>query len=280
MINKIKVMVLMAAAILISSFMTNTAKAAQDNDNANDLFRSGKEILYFLMCTEDSNDTEDMLRKEYNVSDVQIDALRELALRQHNNCKTAKSLWADSVDDYNNAVKNEACIIDDNMKNILGNNYANVKQYLENSWLDKKSYSGISAYSDKNVIVVWATQYNANREFEVSLPDQRLKMSYPNYTLSIVSYDKGTSVDNVPVGDAGPWNINDNYWDNNRRIFSDLELGRPEAAAAYFDNYNDGCDEYGRVVSNPAGIDLSREVANMLGFGSMESGWVSIYLNF
>lgn len=280
MINKIKVMVFMAAAILISSFMTNTAKAAQDNDNANDLFRSGKEILYFLMCTEDSNDTEDMLRKEYNVSDVQIDALRELALRQHNNCKTAKSLWADSVDDYNNAVKNEACIIDDNMKNILGNNYANVKQYLENSWLDKKSYSGISAYSDKNVIVVWATQYNANREFEVSLPDQRLKMSYPNYTLSIVSYDKGTSVDNVPVGDAGPWNINDNYWDNNRRIFSDLELGRPEAAAAYFDNYNDGCDEYGRVVSNPAGIDLSREVANMLGFGSMESGWVSIYLNF
>lgn len=280
MINKIKVMVFMAAAILISSFMTNTAKAAQDNDNANDLFRSGKEILYFLMCTEDSNDTEDMLRKEYNVSDVQIDALRELALRQHNNCKMAKSLWADSVDDYNNAVKNEACIIDDNMKNILGNNYANVKQYLENSWLDKKSYSGISAYSDKNVIVVWATQYNANREFEVSLPDQRLKMSYPNYTLSIVSYDKGTSVDNVPVGDAGPWNINDNYWDNNRRIFSDLELGRPEAAAAYFDNYNDGCDEYGRVVSNPAGIDLSREVANMLGFGSMESGWVSIYLNF
>lgn len=280
MINKIKVMVFMAAAILISSFMTNTAKAAQDNDNANDLFRSGKEILYFLMCTEDSNDTEDMLRKEYNVSDVQIDALRELALRQHNNCKTAKSLWADSVDDYNNAVKNEACIIDDNMKKILGNNYANVKQYLENSWLDKKSYSGISAYSDKNVIVVWATQYNANREFEVSLPDQRLKMSYPNYTLSIVSYDKGTSVDNVPVGDAGPWNINDNYWDNNRRIFSDLELGRPEAAAAYFDNYNDGCDEYGRVVSNPAGIDLSREVANMLGFGSMESGWVSIYLNF
>lgn len=280
MINKIKVMVFMAAAILISSFMTNTAKAAQDNDNANDLFRSGKEILYFLMCTEDSNDTEDMLRKEYNVSDVQIDALRELALRQHNNCKTAKSLWADSVDDYNNAVKNEACIIDDNMKNILGNNYANVKQYLENSWLDKKSYSGISAYSDKNVIVVWATQYEADRDFEVSLPDQRLKISYPNYTLSIVSYDKGTSVDNVPVGDAGPWNINDNYWDNNRRIFSDLELGRPEAAAAYFDNYNDGCDEDGRIVSNPAGVDLSFAVADMLGYGNMESGWVTIYLNF
>lgn len=280
MIKQLKKIFSVAALVIFSLLITNTALAAQNDNRTEDIFRSGKEILYVLMYADGAQEMETDLREEYGVSDEQISELRNLALRQHNNCKLAKSIWNDSVKDYNNAVKNEACIIDDKMRDTLEDKYDDIKEYLMDCWKNRKDSNGIATYSDKDVMVVWATQYDAYRSFEVSLPDQRLKMSYPNYTLSVVSYNKEKSVNNVPVGDVGPWNINDNYWDNNRRIFSDLELGRPEAAAAYYDNYNDGCDEYGRIVSNPAGIDLSREVASMLGFGSMESGWVSIYLNF
>ena len=52
------------------------------------------------------------------------------------------------------------------------------------------------------------------------------------------------------------------YWDsangiNPRRFGSDLDLGQPAAAAAYYDDWNDGKDERGRLVLNPAGIDLT-----------------------
>lgn len=277
---KIKSIIASVAAIMMCILMSNSVKAAEVGNEKEDLFKSGKEILYVVLCTQSTEDIEDILKNEYNISEEQIDELVNLALRQHNNCKLASNIYTDDVEVYNKAVINEACIVDNKMKDILGNNYENIKILFEEWWRGLSTQRGVSVCSDKDVMVVYATQYAASRDFEVSLPDQRLKISYPSYTLSIVSYDKGTSVSNVPVGDVGPWNINDNYWDNDRRIFSDLELGLPEAEAAYYDNYNDGCDEYGRIVSNPAGIDLSAEVASMLGFSDVESGWVSIYLNF
>lgn len=63
----------------------------------------------------------------------------------------------------------------------------------------------------------------------------------------------------VPIWDVGPWNTNDNYWDtpDQRERWQDLPQCRPEAQAAYENKYNDGKDEFGRQVTNPAGIDLS-----------------------
>ncbi|WP_026880728.1 hypothetical protein [Fenollaria massiliensis] len=46
--------------------------------------------------------------------------------------------------------------------------------------------------------------------------------------------------ENVEILDVGPWNEDDNYWDTDRRMFSGLGLGVPEAQAAYFDRYNNG----------------------------------------
>lgn len=82
--------------------------------------------------------------------------------------------------------------------------------------------------------------------------------------------------------EVGPWNENDNYWDsatgsNPRRKFTDLPLGRPEAEAAYLDNYNSGKDEFGRVVTNPAGIDLTPDVAAQIGLAPRENAWVEVH---
>lgn len=63
----------------------------------------------------------------------------------------------------------------------------------------------------------------------------------------------------VPVWDIGPWNTHDDYWNppNIRETFKDLPMGLPEAEAAFTAKYNGGLDGFGRVVKNPAGIDLA-----------------------
>ena len=98
------------------------------------------------------------------------------------------------------------------------------------------------------------------------------------------------------VGDVGPWNTDDNYWNppsnhpRPRRSFTDLPRGMPEAQAAFEKGYNPvadcknldgtasgrtaGADEMGRCVLNPAGIDLSVEAAKALGMNG--SQWVTV----
>lgn len=72
----------------------------------------------------------------------------------------------------------------------------------------------------------------------------------------------------APVWDIGPWNIHDNYWDpeQKRQIYGNLKHGGetgglgqgiPEAQAAFQSDFNSGKDEFSRLVSNPAGIDLA-----------------------
>lgn len=61
----------------------------------------------------------------------------------------------------------------------------------------------------------------------------------------------------APVWDVGPWNTKDNYWDAEREIFKDLPRFKPQVNAAFFENHNDGKDQYGRLVLYPAAIDLA-----------------------
>jgi hypothetical protein len=82
------------------------------------------------------------------------------------------------------------------------------------------------------------------------------KGSY-TYNVSLSNPANGRTKSNVPVWDVGPWNTTDNYWHSPRAHWTDLPRGKPEAQAAYQDGYNGGHDQYGRSVSNPAGIDLA-----------------------
>ncbi|MFC5137825.1 hypothetical protein ACFPK1_06255 [Actinomycetospora rhizophila] len=63
----------------------------------------------------------------------------------------------------------------------------------------------------------------------------------------------------VPLWDVGPWNTRDDYWSESavRQEFGDLPRGRPQAEAAFTDDYRGGRDGSGRRVANPAGIDLA-----------------------
>ncbi len=75
--------------------------------------------------------------------------------------------------------------------------------------------------------------------------------------------------------------MDDTYWlpksdPQYRRHFETLPTGISAAQAAFFDNYNDGKDQFGRKVTNPAGIDLSDGIREELGLKYLENAWVQV----
>lgn len=81
----------------------------------------------------------------------------------------------------------------------------------------------------------------------------------------------------APVWDVGPWNTKDDYWNPkaSRQSWKDLPQGRPEAQAAYQSGYNGGKDQFGRKVSNPAGIDLA-DGTFLDGLKLTDNAWVTV----
>jgi hypothetical protein len=79
-----------------------------------------------------------------------------------------------------------------------------------------------------------------------------------DYKVRVCNPRNGKCVEE-PVWDVGPWNTRDDYWNpsNVRQNWQDLPQGKPEATAAYYQDYNNGHDQFGREVSNPSGIDLA-----------------------
>jgi len=172
--------------------------------------------------------------------------------------------------------------------------------------LEIQQLSRVVPLADALACREFATQYNPEKRnsIEVALPDKYVKFanrkwpipekykkyySNPPYRVSLYRWtpQKGYWVPNILVNEAGPWNVDDNYWDkpspqaanSPRRLFTDLALCESEAYAAFSRNYNNGRDQFGRKVLNPAGIDLAPEVAKMLGLKPRENAWVWVFYN-
>ncbi|GAB3956161.1 hypothetical protein GCM10027614_67520 [Micromonospora vulcania] len=98
------------------------------------------------------------------------------------------------------------------------------------------------------------------RDHFAALPSRR-SLSPRNsgdYTVRVCT-TTGARCEYAPVWDVGPWNTRDDYWNPSavRENWKNLPQGRPEAQAAYQSGYNDGRDQFGRTVLNPAGVDLA-----------------------
>ncbi|MTK01819.1 hypothetical protein [Micromonospora sp. CP22] len=97
------------------------------------------------------------------------------------------------------------------------------------------------------------------RDHFVALPSRRglSPRNTGDYTVRVCT-TTGSRCEYAPVWDVGPWNTRDDYWNISgvRENWKALPQGRPQAQAAYQDGYNGGRDQFGRVVLNPAGIDL------------------------
>lgn len=125
---------------------------------------------------------------------------------------------------------------------------------------------------------IFATQYDGYTRFEAALPHRGLKFG----DRPEVPIIRGKRSIRPRIKEVGPWNTYDNYWRSGkeRDDWSDLRRCVPEARAAYYNNYNNGKDEFGRKVLNPAGVDLTPRAARGLGLDRYQNAWVAVRFPF
>ncbi|MCS7208417.1 MAG: hypothetical protein NZ874_02495 [Fimbriimonadales bacterium] len=243
--------------------------------------------------------------------------------------------------DWQSAVELIHAATDSSLAQLLGERYLKFREWIRSWWPEHQERirlwlegqaSDFETAADAQSVYVFATQYIPNggsRVREVALPDRYVKFANLGWCSSIPSaYARyyrcraGYTVDlnrgnrnatRVRVDEVGPWNVDDNYWDNYpnlnsgapRRLpaeFADdysrvrpLRLREPESSAAFYEGYNspviqnnraictqvpprrnDGRDQFCRRVTNPAGIDLSPAVAEELGLRYLENAWITV----
>ena len=290
-----KIFMVMFSVIMLITISSTSAFGANRETGKTNPLDTGKEILYYLYWTSDEKLESDLqnLQKELELSDEQMSALKELGLTEYQNntelASTYSSNARSSIQAFNTTIESRTIERNETIESILDDNYADFRNWIASWWENEREYrmNTIKPMADDNSIQVWATQYvpTTSGAAEVALPDKYLKFAnlgwddtYPNpdYLVDVRSISHSSNLAGIRVDEVGPWNENDNYWDNDRRIFTDLDLGVPEAMVAYYNDYNNGKDEFGRTVLNPAGIDLSTKAAKDLGFSSYESGWVVV----
>lgn len=272
-----------------------------------------KPVLGYLLWTSDSKIEKDVsnFKATLQLSDDEFNNIKQIAkdemdilnkMHQDSNKETddQKRLHAKQFNiDVTEVLKNT----DRELEKVLGVRKSTFDKWISDWWQgemdyrkskDKENNNGMQLLADMSPINVYATQYAAYTNFEVALPDKKIKYAnlgwpggYPNppYTIDIYYQVMGNGhwVYNVPVKEVGPWNEDDNYWDsasgsNPRRLFTDLPLGFNESYYAYVYNYNNGKDQFGRTVTNSAGVDLAPAIAQQLGLGN-NNGWVNIYVS-
>lgn len=152
----------------------------------------------------------------------------------------------------------------------------------------------------------YTTQYYANTNYpyccgfngqiQIALPDKYVKFciiykscrsNYPaGRAYSINFNDQTWNVSNLGVGEVGPWNEDDNWWDpasgwyRNRRLFWNITQGYEETYMAVCCGYNGGRDQFGRYITTRPygpGADLSTAAGSWLGWGSLQNKWIYVY---
>lgn len=175
--------------------------------------------------------------------------------------------------------------------------YAHLVEWIERQWQVERQRHGISSRSSSpespstaRTYSIYATRFDAGGDI-VALPDQCLKHANnglhlcddsgysvgQNYSVRLHYQDTKT----VAVRESGPWNADDNYWADvddpqPRRLFPDLPAGMPEAQAAFYDDYNNGEDQFGRQVIAPFGIDLTDNVSVDIGLPVGVNDWIEV----
>ncbi len=266
-----------------------------------------KPILNYLWLTAEPSFAAERqsLTEQLHLTPQELDQIAKIAqveAKQTKQLEQARGtvdtrLSAQAVQTFNAQVLGTAAATDQQIKDLLGDRYDAFRQSIRTWWVsEQQRYTSVTekfkAQSAVDTCYVYATQYipvaahGGASSRELSLPDKKIKFAnegwpggYPNPPYYVNITRNSLSLTNVKVREVGPWNEDDNYWDapSSRRIFN-LPTCTPEAQAAFQNKYNGGKDQFGRLVSNPAGVDLSPAVASQIGMGTNVSSWV--YVNY
>ncbi|QAT48969.1 hypothetical protein EQM14_03810 [Caproiciproducens sp. NJN-50] len=270
------------------------AAAPGESAKANPL-DTGKNILYYLFWTKDAKLESDLanLQKSLDLSSKQMAELEAVGLSQFQATRSpGNSAKSGDVKAFNASVEAQAAKTNQEIQSALKDSYPGFRNWIKAWWQGERDYRNNAVESamkpDAGITThtIYATQYvpDTSGATEVALPDKYIKSAnlgssspYKNPPYTVTVRSSAATLSNVRVEEAGPWNENDNYWDTARRTWNGrLTLGTPEAYAAFYDNFNNGKDEFGDTVLNPAGIDLSTAAARAIGLGANKSGWIVV----
>lgn len=255
-----------------------------------------KPVLSYLL-SEPENVKE--FRKEFSLSDAEVRqvlarvrlenrtlagvyAESEKTLEESRGLSTAEKRRRISASDYSGKVRRVVRGTKRSVEESLPKGRAaDLETWVEEQWQDEVREADApgperGTRATPGTYRIFATQYIGYTSFEVAMPHRKLKFAGGYRTTLSLNGRRITA----PIKEVGPWNTYDNWWDPvaRRTMWKDLPRGKPEAKAAFFDNYNGGKDEFGREVLNPAGIDLTPAVARRLGLAKYENAYIYVSL--
>ena len=250
------------------------------------------------------------MQSDLGLSDAQLAAIRQAAEREAQDLRLQELASQPIIENEQLSLAEKRARIaasgyNPRILDILGETQAELKaaldpggytrlvDWIETRWQQERQLhgvQGVDAASGARTYSIYATRFDTG-SYIVALPDKCLKLANggnhlcddsgyatgQNYSVRLKYKDSVT----VKVGDSGPWNADDNYWSGiadpqPRRLFPDLPAGMPEAQAAYFDDYNNGKDQFDRTVTAPFGIDLAREVSIDIGLNPGVNDWIEV----
>jgi len=246
---------------------------------------ASKPVVAVILGTEGRLDE---LAGALSLDGTRADALARIAAEEQ--VWEADLRWRDPAPArWNAEVAARAETTDRALRDLLGGSFPLFAATMDGWFHEDAGRSGLLVDEECLTYEVYGTQYAAYTSDEVAIPDKYVKFAnlgwgnepgYPdsNYEVRLQRNNHDLT---VWVGDVGPWNIDDNYWNDlsqprPRRMWTDLPQGKPEAEAAYYDGYNGGMDEYGRSVTNPAGIDMAVDVAADMGLAYLANDWITV----
>ncbi|QIN79181.1 hypothetical protein GBA65_12360 [Rubrobacter marinus] len=298
----LRFLVLFAAVALAGVAILSTRSDAQSGpDGAASAYNDPDKPVLSYLLSEPENVEE--FRAEFGLSDAQV---REVLARTRAENRTLAGVYAESerilagsrglstaekrerisASGYSGKVRRVVGGTKRSVEATLPNGRADeLEAWVEEQWRDEVreagantagSERGTRATRPPGTYRIFATQYIGYTTFEVAMPHRKLKFA-GGYRTTLTLNGRRVS---APIKEVGPWNTYDNWWDPvaKRTMWKDLPRGKPEARAAFFENYNRGKDEFGREVLNPAGIDLTPAVARRLGLAKYENAYVYVSL--
>jgi hypothetical protein len=260
-----------------------------------------KPVLSFVLSDE-ANVEE--FRSEFGLSDEEV-AAALTAVREENEALAREYAQSEQLVESSEGLPEDriratigSSDYDERISEIIAGTKATVESLLPadrradlETWVNAKFAEGRERAAQNTVTVlrrgsskgpgvrcqVFATQYKGFTRHEVALPHRNLKdrfVSRKNARRVVITRKRDRITPKVK--EVGPWNIRDNYWQSRRKRdkFDNLRRCKPEAEAAYFNNYNHGRDQFGRKVLNPAGVDLTPRAAKRLGLRKFQNAWV------
>lgn len=101
---------------------------------------SGKEILYYLFWTEEDKLEADVatLQNKLGLTDEQMEALKELGLKEHLVCQNLSEVYADDASSFNAALDENTQASKQRIQEILGDRTEDFRNWIAAWWEEER----------------------------------------------------------------------------------------------------------------------------------------------